>query len=61
MAKTETVLQIGSFKCWQFGSYTITQYRPFMFIISRENKNIWQTMTLWGALRYIKKHYKTNK
>lgn len=61
MAKTETILQLGSFKCWQFGNYTITQYRPFLFIISRENKNIWQTMTLRGALRYLKKYDKANK
>ncbi len=63
MAKTtnKPVLQLNSFKSWQYGSYKITQYRPFMFIISRENKDIWQTISLKRALKYVFAHEKSTK
>jgi hypothetical protein len=57
--KNKNRLQINSFKTWTYGNYTITQYKRLMFIISTEQKDIWQTKTLRKAVKWSDEHAKS--
>lgn len=54
--KTKNMLELNSFKNWQYGNYKITQYKRFMFIVSIDGKDVGQTKTLRGAVKYAANH-----
>ena len=58
--KQKALLQLNAFKNWQFGNYTITQYKPMLFIVSNSGKDIMSRRTLRGAVKFANRHAKVN-